>query len=678
MLNKKAVICMIITILIFIPAMYVNSDSSSLFRVAETVQPIQNNNVSMVEEKVDIQVYGGWSVARCEFLFRNESQEEQKVLMGFPASLIGEGWEIDNTTKLSDFRTYDEGVEKEAKLEKAGDESIEPGGIAEWYTWDVQFQGGEERKIVNTYKTKNYDAPWGRHTGYILKTGAPWKGNIGKAVITFELMDIAPSNIYEEYTSPKGYKIDKNKIIWEMEDFEPSEDIIIEMSGYMSIYDLIHMRDEEKSMNVRKQIEQSRLLFMNGNEEESLKQINQLLQQGIYAEELYFCLLNYYHKQGDIDGFIRILEDEIQQLNSPIVLQWAEVLYPDRLKAEGITYQKEHKPSIKNQFIRKLNDAQLELCADLFDEAGDMTFFYSGAYDNRLTRDSLLEVEDNEIVFGQENYEYRSKGKLPDSGTDLVWMLDVSDYKGNTASGLTLSDERPGNSCYHYNGSTFELWSLYKNNIFTLCHYDKSFEPMKEEYGRLLASRLQSIMLKLDINLPAGGYTINLYKKSDISRLKRESPQNITLYLKEPEYKAKLHNAAAEGKSEKAALEEWDWGEIIAEIDTDNMDNMTAGIFKEVLADNFGIKWQDVKPEILTAFIAAASEEPGKGSYYAAFSRMTKAELIEAAQEIGSTGKAEAYASPYGKWAFAAIAVILAVGIIYAISRKYLNKKYIS
>jgi len=312
-LSKRTIFCMAISLLLFVAAIQADADSSSLFRIAETVQPVKNNNVRMVEEKVDIQVYGGWSVVRCEFVFRNESGKEQAVLMGFPASMIGiEDGEIDETTRLRDFKIYDDGVEKEAKLEKAQDESAEADGIAEWYTWDIHFQGGEERKIVNTYRTQNYDAPWGRSTGYILKTGAPWKGTIGKAVITFELMDIAPSNIYADNTSPKGYRTDKNKVIWEMEDFEPTENIYLEMSGYQSIYNIVNWRNEDKFRNERKQIEQAELLFMNGNEKESLNQINLLLQQGIYAEELYFCLLNYYHKQGDIDGFIRTLKDEMQ------------------------------------------------------------------------------------------------------------------------------------------------------------------------------------------------------------------------------------------------------------------------------------------------------------------------------------------------------------------------------
>lgn len=143
---------------------------------------MQNNNVRMIEEKVDIQVYGGWSVVRCEFIFKNESSREQEVLMGFHASMIGvEDRMIDETTRLGNFKVFDNGVEKEAALEKAGGESTEADRIEEWYTWNIHFQGGEERKIVNTYKTQSYNAPWGRHTGYILRTGAPWKGTIGKA-----------------------------------------------------------------------------------------------------------------------------------------------------------------------------------------------------------------------------------------------------------------------------------------------------------------------------------------------------------------------------------------------------------------------------------------------------------------------------------------------------------------
>ena len=658
---KRAIFCMIVISFLFLGIIPADADSSSLYRKAGTVQPVQNNNVRMVEEKVDIQVYGGCSVVRCEFVFKNESDEMQNILMGFPGSLIGEGMDIDETTRLRDFKVYDNGIELEAKQEKASEDSTEMGVIAEWYTWDVCFQAGEERKIINTYKTQNYNAPWGRHTGYILKTGAPWKETIGRAVITFELMDIAPSNIYEENTFPKGYRVDKNKIIWEMKDFEPSEDINLELSGYWPIYDILYGQNEEQRENAAKQIEQAKMLIINGNEEEGLNQSRLLLQQGIYAEELYFFLLNHYHKQGNIDEFIRILKEQIQQLNSPNVLEWSRALYPERIMAEGITYPEEHKPVIRNQVIKKLSEAQFELSAELYDEAGDMTFLSSNVYANGLTMDSLLNNEGTDIVFGHKSYNYKARGKLPEPYSDLTWRLEISDYKGDTEFGMTLDNDRLGESCYFYDGSIFKPWNVKKDNLFTLCYYDKSFDSMEGEFQSLLARRIGSMVARLDMKIPPKSFIINLYDKEHMPRLKKDAPQNITVYLKNTEYRAKLHNDSVAGKSQKEA-EEWDWGEIIIELDVNNKDKMIERILQKILADKIGSKWQDAKPEIASAFIAALTGESVTGL----FSGMTKEELKKAAQDIGASGKAGSYAKPNINSIVSIIAIMLIGGIVYA------------
>jgi len=650
-----------------------NADSSSLYRYAGTVQPVQNNSVRMVEEKVHIQVYAGWSVVRCEFVFRNESLEAQNVLMGFPASMTGVGAErlVDETTRLRNFKTYDNGIEKEAKLESDGKDGKDPSDIAEWYTWNIRFQGEEERRIVNTYKTQNYNAPWSQKSGYILKTGAPWKGTIGKAVITFELMDNVPSKINQESTLPKGYRIDKNKVLWEMQDFEPVENITLELSGRIHIHDIILGQDEKQRNASQKQLEQVRALFMDGNESEGLRQANLLLEQGIYAEELYFSLLNYYNKQNDTNTFMRIIKEQAQHLNSPNILEWAKVLYP-----ENITYPDNHKPVIQNQAIRKLDETYFELSADLYDEAKDMTYFSTSAYADALTMNSLLLNSDISILFGMKNYAYRGKGKLPDTYSDLICRMEVEDYKGDADLGVSIDADRRGESCYFYTGNTFEMWNVKKDRNFILCYYDKSFDSMEAQFRKILSPRIDSLINKLDITIPKGGYVINLYEKSHAAGLKKDTPQNITKYLKRNEYMAKLHNDRINGKSEEQD-EKWDWGEVIIELDCNNTEKMAQAVLVQVMKDQFGANWQQVDSEVLSDFIKAVLEEPGKGHYYEAFSNMTKDELKKAAQGIGTTGKIDKYAgSNVNQAALIITSVLLLIGgVIFVFVRKKSAKR---
>ena len=671
-MNKKILLPVIVTVFLLVAAAEINADSSSLFRFGGTVQPIDNNNVRMAEEKVDIEVYGGWSKVRCEFIFKNDSGDAQNVLMGFPASMFGaegEVPEIDETTRLRNFKAYDEGLEKRAKLEKSSSKNAQPGGIAEWYTWDVHFEAGQERKIINTYKIQNYSAPWERRTGYILETGAPWKETIGKAVITFELMDISPSNMYEEYTEPKGYKVDKNKVIWEMKNFEPKENVILAMPGYWSIYEMLYGQNEEYINNIGIKIEQARTHFIDGNEEESFRQARSLLDEGVYGEDLYLCLLNYYRRRGNIDGFIKILKEEIAHLNNPNIMEWAEIFYPDRLEAEGISYPKDHKVEINNQTIKKLNDKEFQLSADFHDEAGDMIFFSSNVYTDPLTMDSIL--DDNEInIFGYKNFNYRVKGKLPEPYRDLIWRLEINDYYGNTEVGMALRPERIGESCYFYDGDVFTSWILKNDKLFTLCYYDRGFDTNEQDFRKALAARLGSLVFKLGIRVPEGGFTINLYDKSVIDKLQADSPQNITLYLKDSEYRAKLHNDNAMGKSREESLTEWDWGEIISGIDPDNLDKMADEITIKILADKFGPEWMNVKPEISRAFIASVSKEPGKGGLYKKFADMSNFELREIAREIGTTGRWGSASEFKTGWIMFAVTFVIIGGVVFAVYSK--------
>ena len=107
MYNKPGfLLCVVIVSIFCCSTCY--ADSSSLFRMAETVEMIENNNIRMVDEDVYVKAYSGISVVRCEFTFKNETEIEQQVLMGFPAVLFGAEVqdEIDETTRLKEFKTF--------------------------------------------------------------------------------------------------------------------------------------------------------------------------------------------------------------------------------------------------------------------------------------------------------------------------------------------------------------------------------------------------------------------------------------------------------------------------------------------------------------------------------------------------------------------------------------------
>jgi hypothetical protein len=155
----------------------------------------------------------------------------------------------------------------------------------------VHFKSGENKKIVNTYITRNYNAPCERKTGYILTTGKPWKGNIGKAVVTFELMNISPVRIDKEYTLPSGYKIDSNKLIWQFNNFEPEENISVALKPGIPLINMsLNWNDEKYKNDVIEKVNQVHELFAAEKIEQGLKILNSLVDKGVYCEEPYFDL----------------------------------------------------------------------------------------------------------------------------------------------------------------------------------------------------------------------------------------------------------------------------------------------------------------------------------------------------------------------------------------------------
>ncbi|MCE5206561.1 MAG: hypothetical protein LLF80_10725 [Porphyromonadaceae bacterium] len=71
---------------------------------------------------------------------------------------------------------------------------------------------------------------------YLLSTGAPWKGTIGKAEIIVNLKDIEMDSIV--YKKPDNCIISNGQLIWTFLDFEPTsnDDIEIKYNSNKILY----------------------------------------------------------------------------------------------------------------------------------------------------------------------------------------------------------------------------------------------------------------------------------------------------------------------------------------------------------------------------------------------------------------------------------------------------------
>lgn len=248
-----------------------NDGAFSIGPQGGTIYPENNEHIEMLEEEVVYDEATGQFITI--FLFRNTSGEAQSVIIGFPVAPSEDSEdeysenpptdnelmdEIKNTFK---FQTWVDGKYISRELWKIG-----KGNRYKFaFTTTVIFKPNQTIKIINKFKQGfgyGGDNMGGSFSSirYILRTGAYWKGNIGKAKIIFKLAnphnlipqtDTIYRNINSEYvslTKEKYYwqsfknptSVDTiNRIItWEFLDFEPDFDIDLTfITGYEGVLD---------------------------------------------------------------------------------------------------------------------------------------------------------------------------------------------------------------------------------------------------------------------------------------------------------------------------------------------------------------------------------------------------------------------------------------------------------
>lgn len=208
------------------------ADSTSVGRAVDGVYPVETADIQMVEENVAIDLLtlpgsdypGQYSRARCEFVFRNTSDETRRVLMGFPGEVPKEP-RFYGDRAIYDFRAYAGGqeipvaLEPESRVVFAG----APRGFTSWYTFTVTFAPGQQLTVVNTYRVKNPESNMGHAwVEYVLTTGRFWGGTIGRATVTVNLGDVGPYQIMGLYPNNWRFGPDGRSVVWHQENFEPS------------------------------------------------------------------------------------------------------------------------------------------------------------------------------------------------------------------------------------------------------------------------------------------------------------------------------------------------------------------------------------------------------------------------------------------------------------------------
>ncbi len=191
-----------------------------------TVVPLKNHDVRLAAETIDIAVErpglmadDDTLVVTVTYTFVNDTAKSLNLTMGFPVAwdyreqyMQGEGYlDRERHSPVSDFTTLVDGkaVAVQAKprtlppLKPQSDEERmaveepsrpakkDPFGADQYYLWRVAFKPHQTRTVVNRFR---YDAGAGVYWKendfkYILRSGAAWRGPIGRAVVRFRLGD---------------------------------------------------------------------------------------------------------------------------------------------------------------------------------------------------------------------------------------------------------------------------------------------------------------------------------------------------------------------------------------------------------------------------------------------------------------------------------------------------------
>jgi hypothetical protein len=205
-------------------------DDSALFGVGGVLKPMHGHpSVRMVSEEVHIKL--PQDEVEASFTFHNDGQPVT-VLIGFPEQGKGK-----NYTQFTHFRSSVDG--KPIKVmrfvqEKPSDEENDD-YYKYWWIKRVHFDRGQTRVILNRYEGGAYVTDYGvAGFNYILRTGASWKGPIGRARIVCDLRGL--HNNAPMAFQPAGYRRIGDTVVWDLHNFKPKQDIHIEWTdGFLDI-----------------------------------------------------------------------------------------------------------------------------------------------------------------------------------------------------------------------------------------------------------------------------------------------------------------------------------------------------------------------------------------------------------------------------------------------------------
>ena len=227
----------------------------------QSLAPIEKTSVAMTAEEVDITLKADAVAVRAVFHLENTG-DATKLDVGFPDVVWPSNYSSNGPPKGVSSRRLREFIARVdgdvvahshryirssespfAKDRRSGDEDAWL--LAGWMLWDMSFEPGQKRKVEVTYRVPYQEtyAPTllgARTFTYVLKTGAAWKGPIGKALIAVGFTG-GITALHVRVLSPAGVLETEDGLLWEFSDLEPAEDVRIEIRRYVNAAEAVRV-----------------------------------------------------------------------------------------------------------------------------------------------------------------------------------------------------------------------------------------------------------------------------------------------------------------------------------------------------------------------------------------------------------------------------------------------------
>ena len=214
------------------PGRPAGANDSALLRSGGLAAPMEEQpSIHMVSAEITVDLYNGHSRVQCDYLFRNEGPATT-VTMGFP-SLPGYGDIVEQQVapELEQFYTWVDGQEvgtRQVREARTGETAGR-----RWYTKQVAFAAGQERRVRDAYRQPNGRVAGGpQFLPYALSTGASWHGPIGNVQVRAQWRETWEWTPYPHHTEGPAWvsQPDFRELRWQATDLEPDFDLRLDFA----------------------------------------------------------------------------------------------------------------------------------------------------------------------------------------------------------------------------------------------------------------------------------------------------------------------------------------------------------------------------------------------------------------------------------------------------------------